>query len=92
MLWFYVLLKFGYLLYDVIPAHLNDAMEQIEGQIASGKINMARLLSPQLYDVLSGNVLSLYANRLVKLVNKKGKLKSSLVFDEFLTIYLNEKQ
>jgi hypothetical protein len=34
-------------------------------------------------------VLSLYVNRLVKLVNQKGKLKSSLVLDEFPTIYLN---
>jgi hypothetical protein len=101
-----------------INAYLNDAMEQLEGQIASAKIAMARLSSPQLYYVLSGNdftldinnsdkpklvcmgnnpqkiqiygaVLSLYVNRLVKLVNKKGKLKSSLVFDEFPTIYLN---
>jgi len=31
----------------------------------------------------------LYVNRLVKLVNKKDKLKSSLIFDEFPTIYLN---
>ncbi len=36
-----------------------------------------------------GAVLSLYVTRLVKLVNKKGKQKSSLVFDEFPTIYLN---
>jgi len=36
-----------------------------------------------------GAVLSLYVNRLVKLVNKKGKLNSSLVFDGFPTIYLN---
>jgi hypothetical protein len=36
-----------------------------------------------------GAVLSLYVNRLIKLVNKKGKLKSSLIFDEFPTIYLN---
>lgn len=36
-----------------------------------------------------GAVLSLYVSRLVKLVNQKGKLKSSLVFDEFPTIYLN---
>ncbi len=101
-----------------INAYLNDAMEQLEGQIASAKIAMARLSSPQLYYVLSGNdftldinnqeapkivcmsnnpqkiqiygaVLSLYVNRLVKLVNKKGKLKSSLIFDEFPTIYLN---
>lgn len=101
-----------------INAYLNDAMEQLEGQIASAKIAMARLSSPQLYYVLSGNdftldinnplepkiicmgnnpqkiqiygaVLSLYVNRLVKLVNQKGKLKSSLIFDEFPTIYLN---
>ena len=101
-----------------LNAYLNDAMEQLEGQIASAKIAMARLSSPQLYYVLSGNdftldinnpdepkvvcmgnnpqkiqiygaVLSLYVNRLVKLVNKKGKLKSSLIFDEFPTIYLN---
>ncbi len=101
-----------------VNAYLHDVMEQLEGQIASGKVAMARLASPQLYYVLSGNdfsldindpkapkilcvgnnpqkiqiygaVLSLYVNRLVKLVNKKGKLKSSLVFDEFPTIYLN---
>ena len=93
-------------------------MEQLEGQIASAKIAMARLSSPQLYYVLSGNdftldinnpaepkivcmgnnpqkiqiygaVLSLYVSRLIKLVNQKGKLKSSLIFDEFPTIYLN---
>src|SRR5438093_11809362 len=36
-----------------------------------------------------GAVLSLYITRLVKLVNKKGGQKSSLIFDEFPTIYLN---
>lgn len=101
-----------------INAFLNGAVEQLEGQIASAKVAMARLSSPQLYYVLSGNdftldinnpaapklvcmgnnpqkvqiygaVLSLYVNRLIKLVNQKGKLKSSLVFDEFPTIYLN---
>ena len=101
-----------------VNAYLNDVMEQLEGQIASAKVAMARLSSPQLYYVLSGTdftldindpekpklvcmgnnpqkiqiygaVLSLYVNRLVKLVNKKGKLKSSLIFDEFPTIYLN---
>lgn len=101
-----------------ITAYQNNAMEQLEGQIASAKIAMARLSSPQLYYVLSGNdfsldindplapkllcvgnspqkmqiygaVLSLYVNRLIKLVNKKGKMKSSLIFDEFPTIYLN---
>ncbi|MCD0472530.1 conjugal transfer protein MobC [Flavobacterium sp. JAS] len=101
-----------------INAYLNEATDQLEGQIATAKIAMARLSSPSLYYVLSGNdftldinnpeepkivcmgnnpqkiqiygaVLSLYVNRLVKLVNKKGKMKSSLIFDEFPTIYLN---
>ncbi|ALM50126.1 conjugal transfer protein TraG [Flavobacterium psychrophilum] len=101
-----------------VNAYLNDVMEQLEGQIASAKVAMARLSSPQLYYVLSGNdftldinnpeepkvvcmgnnpqkiqiygaVLSLYVTRLVKLVNKKDRLKSSLVFDEFPTLYLN---
>lgn len=101
-----------------INAYLNNAMEQLEGQVASAKIAMARLSSPQLYYVLSGNdftldinnpdhpkvvcmgnnpqkiqiygaVLSLYVTRLVKQVNRKGQLKSSLVFDEFPTLYLN---
>ncbi|WP_427874068.1 conjugal transfer protein MobC [Flavobacterium sp. MMS24-S5] len=101
-----------------VSAYLNDVMEQLEGQIASAKISMARLSSAQLYYVLSGNdftldinnplepkivcmgnnpqkvqtygaVLSLFVSRLIKQVNQKGKLKSSLVFDEFPTIYLN---
>ncbi len=36
-----------------------------------------------------GPILSLYIARLIKLVNKKGKQKSSLIFDEFPTVYLN---
>src|SRR6185437_4629267 len=35
-----------------ISAYENDAMEQLEGQVASAKIGMARLSSPQLYYVL----------------------------------------
>ncbi|MBC9795387.1 conjugal transfer protein MobC [Sinomicrobium weinanense] len=101
-----------------VNAYINDVMEQLEGQIAAAKIAMARLSSPSLYYVMSGNdftldvnnpddpkivcmgnnpqkiqtygaVLSLYITRLVKQVNQKGKLKSSLIFDEFPTIYLN---
>jgi hypothetical protein len=34
-------------------------------------------------------VVSLFVTRLIKLVNTKGKMKSSLIFDEFPTIYLN---
>ena len=37
-------------------------MEQLEGQIASAKIAMARLSSPQLYYVLSGNDFTLDIN------------------------------
>lgn len=101
-----------------VSAFQNQAMEQLEGQIASAKIGLARLSSPQLYYVLSGNdftldvnnpkspkvicvgnnphkiqtygaVLSLYISRMIKLVNRKDQLKSSLVFDEFPTIYFN---
>jgi len=36
-----------------------------------------------------GAVLSLYISRMIKLVNRKGQQKSSLVFDEFPTIYFN---
>lgn len=101
-----------------VSAYQNGAKEQLEGQIASAKIGLARLSSPQLYYVLSGNdftldvnsptepkivclgnnpqklqvygaVLSLYISRMIKLVNRKDQLKSSLVFDEFPTIYFN---
>lgn len=36
-----------------------------------------------------GAVLSLYISKMIKLVNRKGQLKSSLVFDEFPSIFLN---
>lgn len=45
-----------------VNAYLNDVMEQLEGQIAEAKIAMARLSSPQLYYVLSGNDFTLDIN------------------------------
>ncbi|WP_246269473.1 conjugal transfer protein MobC [Chitinophaga oryzae] len=101
-----------------ITAFENDVMEQLEGQIASAKIAMARLSSPELYFVLAGNdfnldinnpqapqilcmgnnpqkqavysaVLSLYINRLIKQINKKGKLKCAVNFEEFPTLTVN---
>lgn len=101
-----------------VSAHENQASEQLEGQIGSAKISMARLSSPALYYVLSGNdftldlnnpdapkiiclgnnpqklqvygaVLSLFISRAIKLINQKNKLKSSLIFDEFPTIFFN---
>lgn len=101
-----------------VSAWQNEAYEQLEGQVASAKISLARLSSPQLYYVLSGNdfsldinnpdepkivclannpqksqvygaVLSLYINRINKLVNRKHQQKCSMIFDEFPTIYFN---
>ncbi|MCF2494855.1 MULTISPECIES: hypothetical protein [Dyadobacter] len=109
--------KIEVLINPFITAYQNEAMQQLEGQIGSTKIALARLASPQLYYVLSGNdftvdinhpnapkivcmgnnpqkiqiygaVLSLYFTRLVKLVNQPNKLRSSLIFDEFPTMYL----
>jgi type IV secretory pathway TraG/TraD family ATPase VirD4 len=36
-----------------------------------------------------GAVLSLYISRMTKIINQRNKLKSSLIFDEFPTIYFN---
>jgi type IV secretory pathway TraG/TraD family ATPase VirD4 len=101
-----------------ISAFEHDAMDQLEGQISGAGIAMAKLSSPQLYYVLSGNdftldinnpkepkiiclannpqksqvygaVLSLYINRINKLVNRKNQQKCSMIFDEFPTIYFN---
>lgn len=86
------------------------------GQIASAKIPLSRMISPQLYWVMSdseftldinnpdepkilcvgnnpdrqniyGAALGLYNSRIVKLINKKGKLKSAVIIDELPTIY-----
>lgn len=45
-----------------VSAYLNRAMEQLEGQVASAKIALARLVSPSLYYVLSGNDFTLDIN------------------------------
>ena len=99
-----------------MDAWLGGAAEQLQGQIASAKIPLSRMISPQLYWVMSdseftldinnpkepkilcvGNnpdrqniyraALGLYNSRIVKLVNKKGMLKSSIIIDELPTIY-----
>jgi len=101
-----------------ITAYLNDAKEQLEGQIASAKISLSKLSSEKLYYILSGNdftldinnpdqpkivcmgnnpqktqtygaVLSLYITAITRVMNKKNCHKSSLIFDEFPTIYFN---
>lgn len=40
-----------------VTAYLNDAMEQLEVQIASAKISLSKLSSPQLYYILSVTIL-----------------------------------
>ena len=99
-----------------MDAWQGGAMEQLAGQIASAKIPLSRMISPQLYWVMSdseftldinnpdepkilcvgnnpdrqniyGAALGLYNSRIVKLVNKKGRLKSSIIIDELPTIY-----
>ncbi len=104
---------------DFIKAFQDDAMEQLAGQVASAKVGIARLSSPQLYWVLSGSdftldinnpdepkivclgnnpekqeiygaVLSLYVSRMIKIINKKGKLKCGINIDETPTIYLRQ--
>ena len=99
-----------------MDAWQGGAMEQLAGQIASAKIPQSRMISPQLYWVMSaseftldinnpeepkilcvgnnpdrqniyGAALGLYNSRIVKLINKKGQLKSSVIIDEFPTIY-----
>jgi hypothetical protein len=92
------------------------AQDQLQGQIASAKIPLSRMISPQLYWVMTGDdftldinnpdapkilcvgnnpdrqniysaALGLYNSRIVKMINKKGRLKSSVIIDELPTIY-----
>ena len=93
-----------------------NAQDQLQGQIASAKIPLSRMISPALYWVMTGNdftldinnpaspkilvvgnnpdrqniysaALGLYNSRIVKLINKKKQLKSSVIIDELPTIY-----
>lgn len=99
-----------------MDAWQGGAADQLMGQIASAKIPLSRMISPQLYWVMTGNdfsldinnpaepkilcvgnnpdrqniysaALGLYNSRIVKLINKKGQLKSSVIIDELPTIY-----
>lgn len=45
-----------------VSAYINRAMEQLEGQVASAKIALARLSAPSLYYVLTGNDFTLDMN------------------------------
>jgi hypothetical protein len=47
-----------------IQAYRNESKEMLEGQLASAKIPMARLSSPDLYYILTGNEVDLQINKL----------------------------
>ena len=110
--------------YDELANYLSPFMDaweggtqdQLQGQIASAKIPLSRMISPALYWVMTGDdfsldinnpnepkvlvvgnnpdrqniysaALGLYNSRIVKLINKKKQLKSSVIIDELPTIY-----
>lgn len=92
------------------------AQDQLQGQIASVRIPLSRISSPELYWVMSGDdftldlnnpnapkvlcvgnnpekkdiyatALGLYNGRIVKIINKQGKHKITLIIDELPTMY-----
>ena len=74
-----------------ISAYHNKAMAQLEGQIASAKIGLARLSSPQLYYVLSGNDFTLDINnpeepKIVCVGNNPQKLQ---IYGAVLSLYIS---
>jgi hypothetical protein len=106
------------LLNPFISAYVNRAMEQLEGQVASAKIALARLSSPLLYYVLTGSdfsldlnnpedpkmvvlannpektqiygaVISLYLNRLFRILPKKDMNPCAIIVDEAASFFAN---
>ncbi|MES2418333.1 MAG: conjugal transfer protein MobC [Bacteroidota bacterium] len=74
-----------------VSAFQNKAKEQLEGQIASAKIGLARLSSPQLYYVLSGNDFTLDVNnpkepKIVCVGNNPQKIQ---VYGAVLSLYIS---
>lgn len=74
-----------------ITAYQNNAMEQLEGQTASAKIGMARLASPQLYWVLSGNDFTLDINnpQEPKLVCVGNNPEKQSIYGAVLSLYIS---
>ncbi|RLJ77382.1 conjugal transfer protein MobC [Pedobacter alluvionis] len=75
-----------------ISAYRNKAMAQLEGQIASAKIGLARLSSPQLYYVLNGNDFTLDVNnpkepKIVCIGNNPQKIQT---YGAVLSLYVSK--
>lgn len=73
-----------------VSAFLNDAMEQLEGQVASARIAMASLSSPSLYYVLSDNEFTLDINnpKEPKVVCAGNNPQKQHVYGAVLSLYL----
>ena len=73
-----------------IDAYKDNNTEMLGGQIASAKIGMARLSSPALYYVLSGNDLSLDINnpKAPKIVCLANNLRKQEVYGPILSLFL----
>src|SRR6188768_1528458 len=74
-----------------VSAFLNDATEQLEGQIASAKISLAKLASPQLYYVLSGNDFTLDINNPdePKIVCTGNNPQKQQIYGAVLSLYIS---
>lgn len=74
-----------------ITAYQNDAMEQLEGQVASAKIVLSRLASPQLYWVLSGNDFTLDINdpQKPKIVCMGNNPEKQQIYGAVLSLYIS---
>lgn len=100
-----------------VDAMREHAQDQVQGQVASLRIPLLRVISPQLYWVMSGDdfpltindpdhpavlcigsnpnrqniyscALGLYCQRIIKLINRKHRLKCSVILDELPTLYV----
>lgn len=74
-----------------VSAWKNEATDQLEGQIASAKISMARLSSPALYYVLSGNDFSLDLNNPLdpKVICVGNNPQKQQVYGAVLSLYIS---
>jgi len=74
-----------------VSAYENEAVDQLEGQIASAKISMARLSSPQLYYVLSGNDFTLDLNNpeAPKIICLGNNPQKQQVYGAVLSLYIS---
>src|SRR5690606_16413181 len=74
-----------------VTAYLNGATDQLEGQIASAKIAMARLSSPHLYYVLSGNDFTLDLNdpENPKIICMGNNPQKQQVYGAVLSLYIS---